>query len=231
MDTILSNLTYFGFFLTVIVFLLCSWIKNKTKLTILNPLLTSTIFIVVILLIGRIKYETYNNGAKYLSYFLTPTTVCLAIPLYKQASKLKENAVAIISGVLAGCIANSAVIVLFVKIFKLSNEIAASLLPKTVTTPIAMGISNEIGGITSITVLAVISSGILGAVIAPIILKLLKIDNPVSQGLACGTSAHGCATSTALEIGEVQGAMSGLAISIAGLMTVVIAPIVNGIFF
>ena len=231
MDTILTNSVYFGFFITLFVFLLCTWIKNKTKQTILNPLLTSTIIIVAILLLFNVKYDTYNNGAKYISYFLTPTTVCLAVPLYKQAKKLKENAIAIFSGILAGCIANAVVIVAFVKIFGMSNELAASLLPKSVTTPIAIGIAGEIGGISSITVLAVILSGILGAVLAPTIFKLLKIKDPVSQGLACGTASHGCGTSTALELGEIQGAMSGLSITVTGLMTVIIAPIINNIFF
>lgn len=231
MDSILSTSNYFGFFITVVIFLACTWLKNKTKLNILNPLLTSTIAIIAILLVFNIKYETYYNGAQYLSYFLTPTTVCLAIPLYKQIEKLKQNAVAIISGILAGCIANSAVIVIFSKIFNMSNELAVSLLPKSVTTPIALGISNELGGISSITVFAVILSGIIGAVIAPYVYKIFKIKNPVSQGLGCGTSAHGSGTSTAMELGEIQGAMSALAISVTGLMTVVIAPIISNIFF
>lgn len=231
MDSFLSDSTYFGFLLTAIVFFICTWVKNKTKINLLNPLLTSTAVIVTLLLIFNIKYSTYNNGAKYISYLLTPTTVCLAIPLYKQTQKLKENAVAIFSGVLSGCIANSIVVVVLCKIFNLSNEISASLLPKTVTTPIAMGIAQELGGITSITVPVVVLTGIIGAVIAPTVFKICKIKNPISQGLACGTSAHGCATSTALELGEVQGAMSGLAITIAGLITVVLAPIMYGIFF
>ena len=231
MDSILGASTYFGFFITVIIFLGCTWLKNKTKLSILNPLLTSTIAIIAILLIFNIKYDTYYNGAKYLSYFLTPTTVCLAIPLYKQVEKLTQNAVAILSGILAGCVANAVVIVTLSKVFNISNELAISLLPKSVTTPIALGICNELGGITSITVFAVILSGIVGAVIAPYVYKIFKIKNPVSQGLGCGTSAHGSGTSTALELGEIQGAMSALAISVTGLMTVVIAPIVSNMFF
>lgn len=231
MESILATSEYFGFFITVVIFLACTWLKNKTKLNLLNPLLISTIGIIALLLIFDIKYETYYNGAKYLSYFLTPTTVCLAIPLYKQVEKLKQNAVAIISGIFAGCISNAAVIVILAKLFNMSNELAVSLLPKSVTTPIAVGISGELGGISSITVFAVILSGIVGAVIAPYVYKIFKIKNPVSQGLGCGTSAHGSGTSTALELGEVQAAMSALAISVTGLMTVVIAPIVSNIFF
>ena len=231
MESILTSSEYFGIFITIAIFLACVWIKNKTKLNLLNPLLISTIIIIALLCIFNIKYETYYNGAKYLSYFLTPTTVCLAIPLYKQVNKLKQNIVAILSGILAGCIANAVVIVLLCKLFNIPNELAASLLPKSVTTPIAVGISTELGGIAAITVFAVILSGLVGAVIAPYVYKIFKIKNPVSQGLGSGTSAHALGTTAAIELGEVQAAMSALAINVTGLMTVFIAPIVSNIFF
>ena len=231
MESILTSSEYFGIFITIAIFLACVWIKNKTKLNLLNPLLISTIIIIALLCIFNIKYETYYNGAKYLSYFLTPTTVCLAIPLYKQVNKLKQNIVAILSGILAGCIANAVVIVLLCKLFNIPKELAASLLPKSVTTPIAVGISTELGGIAAITVFAVILSGLVGAVIAPYVYKIFKIKNPVSQGLGSGTSAHALGTTAAIELGEVQAAMSALAINVTGLMTVFIAPIVSNIFF
>ena len=231
MNEMLINSAYFGFIITIIIYYLSVQIKNKTKISLLNPLLLTTILIVAILLICNIKYDTYNNGAKYISYFLTPTTVCLAIPLYKKVKILKKNIIAIISGILSGVVANAVVIVILVKIFGMSNEIGASLLPKSITAPIAIGVADELGGLSSITVFAVILSGIIGAVIAPTIFKILKIKDEVSQGLACGTAAHGSGTTTALELGEVQGAISGLAISITGLITTVIAPIVNSMFF
>lgn len=231
MNEMLINSAYFGFIITIIIYYLSVQIKNKTKISLLNPLLLTTIIIVAILLICNIKYDTYNNGAKYISYFLTPTTVCLAIPLYKKVKILKKNIIAIISGILSGVVANAVVIVILVKIFGMSNEIGASLLPKSITAPIAIGVADELGGLSSITVFAVILSGIIGAVIAPTIFKILKIKDEVSQGLACGTAAHGSGTTTALELGEVQGAISGLAISITGLITTVIAPIVNSMFF
>lgn len=231
MNTVLSNSAYFGFAITLIIYLICLKIKNKTKITLLNPLLTSTIIIVAILLIGNVSYETYNSGAKYVSYFLTPTTVCLAIPLYKQIKTLKKNVLAILIGIFSGVIANAVVIVGMIKLFGMSNELGSSLLPKSITTPIALGVVQEIGGISSITVFAVILSGIIGAVIAPTLFKLLRIKEDISQGLACGTASHGSGTTTALELGEVQGAMSGLAITVTGLITVIVAPIVNSIFF
>ena len=231
MESLFGSSEYFCLFITIVVFLACTWLKNKTKINLLNPLLISTIVIIAILLIFNIEYNAYYNGTKYLSYFLTPTTVCFAIPLYKQLAKLKQNAVAILSGIFAGCISNMVVIVLLSKLFNIPNTLAVSLLPKSVTTPIAVGISTELGGISSITVFAVIFSGIVGTIIAPYVYKIFKIKNNVSQGLGCGTSAHALGTTTAIELGEVQAAMSALAINVTGLMTVIISPIVSQIFF
>lgn len=231
MQDFLQQTSYFGFVITLIIYYLSLCLKNKTKLSILNPLLVTTIIIVAILLIFNINYETYNIGAKYISYFLTPTTVCLAIPLYKQIKVLKKNVIGILSGILAGVIANASVIVLLVKLFKMNNELGTSLLSKSITAPIAIGLTDELGGISSITVFAVILSGIIGAAIAPTIFKLFHIKDETAQGLACGTAAHGSGTTTALELGEIQGAMSGLAIIVTGLITTIIAPIINHIFF
>lgn len=231
MNEMLVNSTYFGFVITIIMYYIGVQIKNKTKISLLNPLLTATIMIVAILLIGNIDYDTYHNGAKYVSYFLTPTTVCLAIPLFKKMEILKKNIIAIISGILAGVLVNALVVVVFVKIFGMSNELGTSLLPKSITAPIALGVVEELGGISSITVFAVILSGIIGAVIAPTIFRVLRIKEEVSQGLACGTASHGSGTTTALELGEIQGAMSGLAITVTGLITTIVVPIVNSIFF
>lgn len=227
----LMNSSYFGFVITIIIYYICLQIKNNTKISLLYQLLTTTIITSAILLICNVKYDTYNNGAKYISYFLTPTTVCLAIPLYKKIKILKKNIIAIISGILAGVIANAIVIVLLVNIFNMSNELGTSLLPKSITAPIALGVTEELGGISSITLFAVILSGIMGAVLAPTIFKILRIKEEVAQGLACGTAAHGSGTTTALELGEIQGAMSGLSITITGLITTIIVPIVNSIFF
>lgn len=231
MNEFLQQSSYFGFVLTIIIYYLAVLLKNKAKKSILNPLLITTIIIVIILLIFNIKYETYNIGAKYISYFLTPTTVCLAVPLYKQIKVLKKSILGILSGIIAGVLANAFVIVIFVKCFKMDNILGTSLLSKSITAPIAIGVTDELGGISSITVFAVILSGIIGAVIAPIIFKLLRIKSPVAQGLACGTAAHGSGTTTALELGEIQGAISGLAIIITGLITTLVVPIINSIFF
>lgn len=231
MNELLITSSYFGFVITIIIFYFSTILKNKFKNNLLNPLLITTIIIVIILLLLGIDYDTYNNGAKYLSYFLTPTTVCLAIPLYKQINILKTNVVAIISGIIAGVLANAFVIVLFSNLFHLDSTLGTSLLSKSITAPIAIGVTNELGGISSITVFAVILSGIVGAVLAPTCFKLFKIKADVSQGLACGTAAHGSGTTTALEIGEIEGAISSLAIVVTGIITTIVVPIINSIFF
>ena len=185
MQEILLNSVYFGFSLTLIIYFFSLWLKNKTKIILFNPVLISSILIICILMVLNIDYDTYNNGAKYIPYFLTPTIVCLAVPLYKQLNILKKNIVAVISSILAGCLANAIVITILLKLFNMSNELAVSLLPKSITAPIAIGIAEELGGIIPITVFAVILSGIVGATIAPIIFKMLRIKNDVAQGLAC----------------------------------------------
>jgi len=231
MQDFLQQTSYFGFVITIAVYCLALQIKKKTKLSILNPLLITVVILVAILLTFNISYETYNIGAKYISYFLTPTTVCLAIPLYKQVRMLRKNILGILSGILAGVIANAAVVVLLTKVFGMGNELGSSLLAKSITAPIAIGLTDELGGIPSITVFAVVLSGIIGAAIAPTVFKLLHIKDKTAQGLACGTSAHGSGTTTALELGEIQGAMSGLAIIVTGLITTIVAPIVAHLFF
>lgn len=231
MQNFLQQTNYFGFILTIIIYCFSIMLKNKSKSTLMNPLLITTIIIVAILLILNIDYETYNIGGKYISYFLTPTTVCLAIPLYKQIKVLKQNVIGILSGITAGVIANQLVVVLFTIIFKMDKDLGISLLSKSITAPIAIGLTNELGGISSITVFAVILSGIIGASIAPTIFKIFHINDEIAQGLACGTSAHGSGTTTALELGEIQGAMSGLAIIVTGLITTILAPVIKYIFF
>ena len=231
MNEILTNSSYFGFVITIVIYYISVCIKNKTKLSILNPILVTSAIIIAILLIFNIKYETYYIGAKYISYFLTPTTVCLAVPLYKEIKILKRNIIGILAGILSGVIANAICVIVLASIFKMKTELSISLLSKSITAPIAIGLTDELGGISSITVFAVILTGIIGAALAPTIFKIIKIKDETSQGLACGTSAHGSGTTTALELGEIQGAMSGLAIIIAGIMTTIIAPLIKHLFF
>lgn len=227
---ILTKSEYFGFCLSIFIFFLSiqfqKKIKNKTLSMIANPLLTSSFAIILILKLLEISYEQFYTGGQYLYYFLTPTTICLAVPLYKNLEKIKNNIFAVISGILAGCITNIILIVIMVKFSNMDNALLASLMPKSVTAPIALGISSEIGGISAITVFAVILTGFCGAILAPILFKIFRINSKIAQGIAFGTSSHGSGTGVASTFGEEQAAMSGLAMSLNGIITVIIIPIV-----
>ena len=169
----------------------------------------------------HVDYESYNSSAKYLSYLLTPATVSLAIPLYQQLELLKKNFVAIMLGILSGVLTSAGVILAMSILFGLSHEEYVTLLPKSITTAIGMGVSEELGGYVTITVAVIIVTGILGNIIGEMVCKVFRIKNPISRGLALGTSAHAIGTARAMEMGEVEGAMSSLAIVVAGLCTVV----------
>lgn len=226
MNEFFVNSTYFG----VVLSLLCYWgalkISSKVKSTLCNPLLVAAAMIVVILLVLGIEYETFDKGASYLTYFLNPATVCLAVPLYRQFHVLKENRKAILFGILAGAASCMAVIAVFSAVFAFSPELTASVLPKSITTAIAIGLAEEIGGISAVTVACVVITGIFGACTASVMFKIFRIEEPVAQGLATGAAAHAIGTSRALELGEVQGAMSSLAIVVTGIVTVILAPLV-----
>ncbi len=196
-------------------------IKEKTKLSICNPLLISIILTVLFVLIFRIDYDTYNASAKYLSWLLTPATVSLAIPLYLEIDRLKKNIKAILVSIFAGSVISMGSILLMSMLFGFSHSQFVTFLPKSITTAIGMSVSEELGGFVSITVAAIIVTGILGAVIADTVCKVFHITDPVAQGLAIGTSAHAIGTSRAMEMGDVQGAMSSLSIVTAGIITVV----------
>ena len=216
----------------MVLSLLCYWvalkIAAKVKNTLCNPLLVCCGLIIAVLLIFDIDYETYDRGASYLTYFLTPATVCLAVPLYRQFQVLKSNWKAILLGIFAGCVSCMVIIVAVALVISFEGALTASILPKSITTAIAIGLSEEMGGMPSVTVACDVFTGIFGACTASAFFKLFKIEEPVAQGLACGTSAHAIGTSVALEMGDVQGAMSSLAIVVTGIVTVVIAPIVMG---
>ena len=194
-------------------------------MAILNPLLISVIAVIAINLILHVDYETYQASGQYLSYLLTPATVCLAVPLYEQLALLKENWKAVACGILSGVLASMGGVLVLSKIFGLSHEQYVTLLPKSITTAIGMGISEELGGIVTITVAVIIITGILGNVIADFIFKVFRIQEPVAKGLALGNSAHAIGTAKAMELGAVEGAMSSLAIAVAGLLTVITASV------
>ena len=220
MTELLQNSVYFGMFLTLVAYGIGMKMKKKWKLGIFNPLLIATILIILLLKIFHVEYEVYNTGAKYLSYLLTPATVCLAIPLYRQMALLKAHKIAIIVGSLAGVLASMSSVLGFSLLFGLTHQEYVTMLPKSITTAIGMGVSEELGGIATITVAAIVLTGILGNMAAEALLKLAKIQEPLARGLAIGTASHAMGTAKAIELGEIEGAMSGLAIAVSGLITV-----------
>lgn len=218
---IFSESEYFGGALTLIVFFIGFLLKKKANW--LNPLVFSVVVLIIILNIFNIDYETYDRGAKYLSYLLTPVTVVLALPLYRQLNVLKHNAVEIIAGILSGVITSMGSIFGLAVIFGLSHEEYITLLPKSITTAIGMGVSDEFGGIVTITIAVIMITGILGNVFGELILKLFRVKEPIAKGVAMGTGAHAFGTMKALEMGEIEGAMSSLSVAVAGLITVIFA--------
>ena len=225
MKDIIGNSTFFGVMICILSYEIGLLVKRKWKKAFLNPLLISIIIVVAFLLIFHCKYDDFNDGAKYLSYLLTPATVCLAIPLYEQISLLKSNWKGIVAGLLSGGMTSMVCVLTLSKIFNLSQKEYVTLLPKSITTAIGMGISEEMGGIVTITVAVIIVTGVLGNVIAEGVCRLFRIQDPIAKGIGIGTSSHAVGTSRALEMGAIEGAMSSLSVAVAGLLTVIAASI------
>ncbi len=223
-NLVLSSATI-GVVISLLAYQLGVFLKNKTKKAIFNPLLISIALVIVFLLVFDIDYDSYNQSAKYLSYLLTPATVSLAIPLYQQLDMLKKNWLAVIIGITSGVLTSLVSVLLMSMIFGLTHAEYVTLLPKSITTAIGMGISEELGGYPTITVAVIIVTGIFGNMLAEGFCKLFRIKHPISKGLAIGTSSHAMGTSRAIEIGQIEGAMSSLSIVVAGLLTVVLASV------
>ena len=219
---------YFGVVISLLTYWFGMWLKKRLGWAVLNPILTSVAMVIVFLKALKVDYGVYNEGAKYISYLLTPATVCLAIPLYKQLELLKKNWMAVAAAILAGVAASAASIFALCLLFRMEHVYYVTLLPKSITTAIGMGVSEEAGGIVVLTVVSIVITGILGNVIGEAVFRLFRIGDPIAKGLALGTSAHAIGTARALELGEIEGAMSSLAIAVAGLMTVAVVPLVSG---
>ena len=225
MNELVINSATIGVVISLLAYEFGVFLKKKTRKAIFNPLLISIILVILFLLVFGVDYENYNSSAKYLSYLLTPATVSLAIPLYQQLGQLKKNFAAIMLGILSGVLTSLVTILLMSILFGLSHEEYVTLLPKSITTAIGMGVSEELGGYVTITVAVIIITGILGNVIGEAVCRWVCIKSPVARGLALGTSAHAIGTARAMEMGEIEGAMSSLAIVVSGLCTVVAASV------
>jgi predicted murein hydrolase (TIGR00659 family) len=227
-DIITSPL--FGVLISLIAYEIGSFIKQKLKLSIFNPLLIATIIIIVFLSKFSIKYTDYNIGGQVISFFLAPATIALALPLYKKFALFRKNALPILLGIFCGATSGIVCIIILSKLFGLSDVLTKSLIPKSITTPIGMALSSQLGGIPSVTVFAIVITGILGSITGPFLSKLLKLEDKVAMGIAMGASCHAVGTAKAMEIGEIEGAMSSLTIAISGIITVLIAPLLWAIF-
>ena len=225
MKVFLFSSVFFGVFISLFGYEVGVRLKKKFGWAILNPLLIAIIIVIAALKLLKIDYNTYYDGAKYLSYLLTPATVCLAVPLYQQITVLKKNWKAILAGVASGVLSSLLSVLVLAKLFGLSHEQYVTLLPKSITTAIGIGVSEELGGIVTVTVAVIIITGILGNILAEAVCKIFKIDEPIAKGLAIGTASHAIGTVKAMEMGEVEGAMSSLAIAVSGLLTVIGASI------
>ncbi|MBQ8636446.1 MAG: LrgB family protein [Clostridia bacterium] len=225
MNELFQNSLFLGMFITLFAYWIGMLIREKFKSQLLNPLLIAVVLVIGFLLITGTSYETYSNSSKYLSYLLTPATVSLAIPLYRRLSILKKNPTAIFISLASGVISCLLSIYVMCLLMGCNLEVYATIIPKSITTAIGLDLSAEIGGNPSLTATAICITGLTGTIFADVILKLFRITHPVAMGLAIGCSAHALGTTHAMELGEVQGAMSSLAIVITGLMTVILAPI------
>ena len=229
MNGFLENSAFFGVALSLCAYGLGVVVQKHVKCPLLNPLLVSAALIIALLVGAHIDYEVYNTGAKYLSYLLTPATVCLAVPLYEKLSLLRRDGAAVLTGVLAGVLTTLVSVLLLSAVFGLSHAEYVTLLPKSITTAISMGVSEELGGHVTVTVAAIIATGMTGSTIAPGLCRLLKIHDPVAKGVAIGTASHAMGTSKAMEMGETEGAMSSLAIVVSGILTVAVVPLFSGL--
>lgn len=214
---------YFGVALSVAAFGIGVKLQQKVKTPVCNPLIIAIVLISGILLIFKIPYEAYNSGGEIINMFLAPATACLAVAIYTKIKILKQYWLPILVGCTAGSAASMLSVYGLCRLFGLDESMTISLMPKSVTTPIAVSIAEPGGGIVPVTVVAVIGTGILGSIIAPMLIRIFKVTDPMAAGLAIGASSHAVGTSKAIELGEVEGAMSGLAIGICGIITVLIS--------
>lgn len=220
MKEIFENSLFFGVGISVGTYLLGIYLKKKLNIFIFNPLLVAITVTIATLLVLDIEYKSYENGAKYLSYLLTPATVALAIPLYEQFMELKKNFTAIMVGIASGVVTSLLTIFVMALLFKLTHTEYVTLLPKSITTAIGIGLSEELNGYVAITVTAIIITGLFGNIAGDYICRMFGIKHPIAKGVAIGTASHVMGTARAMEIGKTEGAMSSLSVAVAGAMTV-----------
>lgn len=221
MKELIDNSVYIGVLISLASYALGVWLRKKTGLSFFNPLLVSIILVILFLSVSGINYSTYAESADYISFLLTPATICLAVPLYEQVKLLKKNWKAVVAGIVSGVVSSLVCIFLMALLFRFDHQTYVTFLPKSITTAIGMGVAEELGGYVSLAVVVIVITGVLGNVIAEAVLKLFKIEEPIAKGIAIGSSSHAVGTAKAMEIGQIEGAMSSLSIVVCGLLTVI----------
>lgn len=229
MNDFFSTSIYAGVVISLLAYMLGLYLKKKFSLAILNPLLVSVVVTILVLVAGKVDYDIYYEGAKYLSWFLTPATVCLAIPLYEQFTLLKKNLKAVLIGITTGVLTSLLTVLSLSLLMGLTHKEYVTLLPKSITTAIGMGVSEELGGYVTITVAVIVITGVLGNLLAEPICKLFRITNPIAKGVGIGSSSHAIGTAKAMEMGEIEGAISSLSIAVAGILTVIGATVFSNL--
>ena len=230
MSEMFLHSTFFGAFVTFLFYQLGTVLKKKTGLAIFNPILVAAVLIIVLLKVFSIDYEAYSSGAKYITYLLTPTTVCLAIPLYEQFELLKKHPAAIMAGIITSVVTTFLLVLAFSILFGLSHREFVTFLPKSITTAIGISLSEQLDGYVAITVVAIIITGIFGNISAEAVLRLFHVTEPIAKGVAIGSISHAVGTAKAMELGEIEGAMSSLSIAVAGVLTVILAAFASGVY-
>lgn len=221
MRDIFEDSVYLGVLIILVTYGIGELLKIKCKLKLLNPLLISVVLSILFFVAFKVDYNVCKEGFKYISYLLTPATICLAVPLYEQFALLKNNYKAVIAGICSGVLTSLCSVLVLAWLFRLDYKSYVTFLPKSITTAIGMGVSEELGGYVAITVAVIITTGILGNIFAEGICRIFKIEDAVAKGIAIGTASHAVGTAKAMEMGEVEGAMSSLSIVVAGILTVI----------
>lgn len=216
----------FGIALSILCYQIGYWTFTRSKQSYLNPLFISIILIIGILLIFQIPFETYMKGGNIINFMLGPVTIVLAVPMYKNWSKVRKYIIPIFIGIFVGCTLSIVSVLMLGKLVGFDKNLIHALTPKSITTPMGIALSDSLGANSSITVAAIVFTGIFGAVTAPLVMRLFKIKSKIAKGIGIGTAAHAVGTSKAMEMGETEGAMSSAAIGIAGIITVILAPFI-----
>ena len=225
MAEFLEGISLFPVLLTLGTYQFGLWCQKKTKHALCNPLLIATIVSIAVLVVIGFDPKVYQAGTAGISWLLTPATVCLAVPLYEQLKVLKKHLPAVLAGIAAGVAVSLLSILLLCRLFRLEDVVTISLLPKSITTAIALALTEQSGGISALTTFAIVVTGILGILSGCALCKLLRITNPVAQGVGFGTASHVIGTSRAMEVDPLTGAVSSLSLAVAGILTAILFPV------